>query len=76
MPITIRTRELREQRGWSQAELARRAGVRQATLSAIENAQTTGVDFETLERLALALEVHPAVLVEWREPVRRRKGKR
>ncbi len=63
-PISIRVRELREQRGWSQAELCRRSGVRQATLSAIENEQTQGVDFETLERLANALDVHAAVLIE------------
>ncbi len=68
MPITIRVRELREQRGWSQAEVARRAGVRQATLSAIERGETKGVDFETLERLALAFEAHPAVLIGWRDP--------
>ena len=39
--------------------MARRAGVRQATLSAIERGETKGVDFETLERLARAFEVHP-----------------
>jgi transcriptional regulator with XRE-family HTH domain len=62
-PVVLRVRELREARGWSQRELARRAGVRQATLSAIENAQTTGIDFETLERLAKALDVDPAFLI-------------
>ncbi len=59
----LRVRELREARGWSQRELARRAGVRQATLSAIENEQTSGIDFETLERLAKALEVDPGYLI-------------
>ncbi len=68
MSITIRVRELREQRGWSQSEVARRAGVRQATLSAIERGETKGIDFETLERLALAFQAHPAVLIEWQEP--------
>ena len=61
--VVLRVRELREARGWSQRELARRAGVRQATLSAIENEQTTGIDFETLERLAEALGVDPAFLI-------------
>lgn len=55
--------ELREARGWSQRELARRARVRQATLSAIEAGQTTGIDFETLERLAKALDVDPGYLI-------------
>ena len=68
MPITLRIRELRHARGWSLRELARRAGVRPATLSAIENRQTTGIDFETLEKLANALEVDPGYLV-----VRRRR---
>ena len=62
-PVVLRVRELREARGWSQRELARRAGVRQATLSAIENEQTSGIDFETLERLAKALEVDPGYLI-------------
>ena len=63
-PVGLRVRELREQRAWSQAELCRRSGIRQATLSAIENGQTKGIDFATLEKLAKALEVHPAVLIE------------
>lgn len=63
MTITLRVRELREARGWSQAELARRAGIRPSTLSAIENGQTKGVDFDTLEKLARALEVDPGFLI-------------
>ena len=62
-PLTLRIKELREARGWSQAELARRAKVRQATLSAIENQLTTGVDFAVLDRLARALEVDPGFLL-------------
>ena len=62
-PLTLRIRELREALGWSQAELGRRASVRQATISAIENEQTKGVDFEVLERLADALGVDPAFLI-------------
>ena len=63
-PIAIRIKELREQRGWSQADLCRISGTRQATISAIENGHTKGIDFDTLERLAKALEVHPAALIE------------
>ena len=68
MEITIRVRELREQRGWSQSEVARRAGVRQATLSVMESGKSKGIDFETLKRLALAFDTHPAVFIEWGEP--------
>lgn len=62
-PVTLRVRELREAKGWSQSELARRAEVRQATLSAIENGQTASVAFDVLDRLAAALGVHPGYLI-------------
>ena len=68
MPITLRVRELRKKRGWSQSELSRRSGVAQATISRIEAQETGGVDFEVLELLADALDVHPKELI-----VRRRK---
>lgn len=62
-PLTLRLRELREALGWTQTELSRRASVRQATISAIENEQTKGVDFDLLERLANALGVDPGFLI-------------
>ncbi len=68
MPVTLRVQELREKRGWSQSELARRSGVPQPTISRIELRKTGGIDFEILERLADALDVHPSALI-----VRRRK---
>jgi transcriptional regulator with XRE-family HTH domain len=61
--ITLRLRELREVRGWSQAELARRAGLQRVTITLIEGHRTKGVDFDTLEKLARALEVDPAYLI-------------
>jgi len=62
-PVHLRVRELREAKGLSQVELARKAEVRQATLSAIEKGQTRRVDFDVLERLARALGVDPGFLV-------------
>ena len=62
-PITLRVKELREAKGWSQAELADRAKIRRATVSAIEANQTKGIDFETLERLAKALRCDPGYLI-------------
>lgn len=47
----------------TQVALARKAAVRPATLSAIENNQTRGIDFATLDRLARALDVDPALLI-------------
>lgn len=63
-PIRIRTRELREGRGWSQADIARRSGVPQATISRIEAGKTDGISFDVLERLAKAFDCHPAALIE------------
>ena len=63
-PIAIKLRELREQRGWTQQELCERSRVGRITVSRIENGHTKGIDFETLEKLAKALDVHPAVLIE------------
>ena len=62
-PIILRVRELRKAKGWSQVELSERAGIRRATLSAIENDLTTGIDFATLEQLAAALDVDPGYLI-------------
>jgi transcriptional regulator with XRE-family HTH domain len=62
-PITIRIKELREARGWSQRELSRQSGVRQATLSAIENGETAGIDFATLEQLAETFDLDAALLI-------------
>ena len=62
-PITLRLQALRERRGLSQAELARRSGVSQATISRIEAGKTRGVDLVTLDRLARALGVSPGSLL-------------
>ena len=53
--ILFRVRHLRQQLGISQAELSRRCGLRQATLSVIENNLTTGIDLTTLELLTREL---------------------
>ena len=50
-------RELRENRGWSQTELARRAGIRQGVLSYIENGRTKNPRIDTLAAIASALGV-------------------
>jgi transcriptional regulator with XRE-family HTH domain len=49
-------RELRERRGWSQAELARRAGLHGSTVNLIENGMMLGYASQ-LEKLAQALGV-------------------
>lgn len=62
-PVRLRVRELREAKGLTGAELARKAKVRPSTLSAIENNQTSAIDFAILDRIATALGVDAAMLV-------------
>jgi transcriptional regulator with XRE-family HTH domain len=62
-PIGFRVRELREARGWTQTELAKRAGIRRATVNRLENQRVTSIDLTVLEKLAKALDVDPAYLL-------------
>jgi DNA-binding Xre family transcriptional regulator len=64
-PTRIRLKELREARGWTQLELAERAGVRQATISEMETGRAKRVGLDTLDRLARTLKVQPGELLEW-----------
>ena len=66
-PISLRIRELRQAKSWSQIELARCAGVTQATVSRIEGGKVASLDLEVFEKLAKALGVHPAVLIDQKE---------
>ena len=60
----------RAQKGWTQAELAARAGIAQANLSNIEKGKQD-ITVSTLERVASALEVKPAALIEEENPSQR-----
>jgi HTH-type transcriptional regulator/antitoxin HipB len=73
MPIRLNLREWRTLRELTQAELSERAGIRQATISQIENGLSKSVSFDTLERLARALDVHPGQLFTDEKP--KKKGK-
>ena len=55
--LPTQVKALRVQRNWSQAELADRAGMRQARISAIENAKEGSLNIKTLRRLAEAFDV-------------------
>ena len=54
----------REKRGWSQQHLALQAGVKLATLSAIETGRTLNPSPERVEQIATALEIPHACLFE------------
>lgn len=61
--IYVRIKELRLALGLTQGELAARAGIRRATVSRIENAQVTGINFNVLEKVADVLGVEPGMLI-------------
>ena len=71
-PIALRLREVRNERGLSQRELAELAGVRQATISLMETVGVRRLDLDVLERLARALDVPPLDLLV----VEKRRGRR
>ena len=62
-PLTLRIRELREVKDWSQAELARRSGVDQAIISRLESGETQSINLPNLEKLAKALRCDPGYLI-------------
>jgi transcriptional regulator with XRE-family HTH domain len=62
-PVTVRLKELREARGWTQSDLARESGVPQPTISRIEKG-TSAIDLGVLERLANALDIDAALLIQ------------
>jgi XRE family transcriptional regulator of biofilm formation len=55
---------LREQRGWSQAELARKAEVTDAYIAQLETGVRSNPSLEVLKRLARALGVPVTELLE------------
>jgi transcriptional regulator with XRE-family HTH domain len=55
--IALQIKTLRQQRGWSQAELAHRAGMKQSRISAMEQADYSGWSLRTLQRLAAAFDL-------------------
>jgi len=55
--IATQIRVLREQRGWTQADLAGKIGTKQAGVSRLENVNYSGWKIETLKRIARAFDV-------------------
>ena len=62
-PIQINLKRYREKKGLSQTELGRLAGVRQATISDLENGKGRRVDLDVLERIAKVLGVKATALL-------------
>ena len=62
-PLILTIREWRERRGMTQAQLAERVGVRQATISDLETGQSRRIELDLLDRLSRALRCKPADLL-------------
>jgi transcriptional regulator with XRE-family HTH domain len=60
--LGARIRQLRRARGWSQEELAARAGITDRTVRNAEN-KAHAATLETIEKLATAFQMHPAKLL-------------
>jgi transcriptional regulator with XRE-family HTH domain len=73
-PLSLRIREFREARGWSQLRLAEEARARQATISGLETGKIQRIELPMLERIAKALGVEPGELFGHAPAAR--KGKR
>jgi transcriptional regulator with XRE-family HTH domain len=55
-------RMLRESRGWTQQELARRSGIRATNISLLEN-DKVDIGKKRVEQLAGAFDIHPAIIM-------------
>ena len=55
-------RLLRDLKGWTQAELARRSGISATNLSLLENDRVE-IGKRRVEQLAKAFDVHPAIIM-------------
>jgi transcriptional regulator with XRE-family HTH domain len=55
-------RMLRELKGWTQAELARRSGISVTNLSLLEN-EKIEIGKKRAEQLAKSFEIHPAIIM-------------
>lgn len=69
-PIHLRKiKELRDAKGWSQEELAERAGVRRPTITELENGRGNPT-LQTIESIANALGVDASYLIHHERPRR------
>ena len=62
-PIYLRVAELRRAKGWTQKELADRAGISRQTVIRVESDANRRLDYDVLESLAEAFGVDPAFLI-------------
>jgi len=63
-PTHLRLKQHRNAAGLTQEALAERVGVRQATISDLENGRSRRIDLDVLDRIAKVLGVKPGELFE------------
>lgn len=63
-PLVLNLKSHRQSAGFTQVELAKAIGVRQATISDLETGKSRRVELDVLERLADVLGVEPAALFQ------------
>jgi transcriptional regulator with XRE-family HTH domain len=74
--VAERVRKVREHRGWSQKELAKRATVHHVVLNRLENGHKAGVHAETIRLLAVALDCSTDYLMGLTDDPRPRKRRK
>ena len=65
--VGTRVRQIREEKGWTTTELAKKMGVPKQTIYKYERDITKNVPYTVVMHLAEVLEVNPAYLVGWPE---------
>jgi putative transcriptional regulator len=63
MPVRLRLKEILEERGMSQRELARIMNIRPTTISDLCSGNVKGVYFDTLDRICEALQIELSDLI-------------
>lgn len=63
-PFRSKLKKLREEKGYSQRELALRCGIDHSKISELENVETSNLYLTTLFEIAKGLEVEPKELLE------------
>ncbi|KUP24491.1 helix-turn-helix transcriptional regulator [Brevibacillus humidisoli] len=66
MPVRLRLREILEERGISQRELARRMNIRSSTVSHLCSDKVNAAYFDTLEQICKTLDIplHELIVLE------------
>jgi DNA-binding Xre family transcriptional regulator len=72
-PISIALLKAREAAGLTQVQLAKKAKVRQATISEMEGGKTVRLNLDVLDRLCSVLDVEPGDLLERQKRTKRGK---